>query len=159
MEYLETNHGAEKFLLVGWSFGGSVVLTVAGDTEEGREKVVGCATVASQTAGTGGMARLAPRPVLLLHGTGDKVLSWRCSEMLYEMYGEGEGSRKVVWFEGDDHGLRGNAEQAEAVLLEFVTACAGARMGDEAKVRLVDDGEREELMRRGGDLRSPERLE
>ena len=36
IEFLDTNHGAERFVLVGWLFSGSVVFTIVGDTEEER---------------------------------------------------------------------------------------------------------------------------
>ncbi|KAL8884618.1 MAG: hypothetical protein Q9215_007383, partial [Flavoplaca cf. flavocitrina] len=79
MDYLEREHAISRFVLIGWSFGGAPVFTVAGEDE----RVVGCATVASQTAGTEGIERLAPRPVMLLHGRSDQTLGWWCSESLY----------------------------------------------------------------------------
>jgi hypothetical protein len=65
-------------------------------------------------------------------------------------------------FEGDNHSLSRNAEAAEEMLCEFVARCAGVRVGPEERrdvvaVELVEDGERHDLMERGGDLRAPER--
>jgi hypothetical protein len=156
MGYLEDRYGIDRFVLVGWSFGGAPVFTVGG--EDGR--VVGCATVASQTAETEGIRRLSPRPVLLMHGTGDGTLSPRCSERLYEMYG-GKGERRLELFGGDDHALSRNARKAEGMLCEFIVACAGLEVGGEewdsiVNQDLVDDGERIDLMKKGGDLREPE---
>lgn len=79
------------------------------------------------------------------------------------MYDDG-GDRRLELFPGDDHALRGSAERAEEMLLEFVAACAGVEVGEEARddvlaTKLVEDCEGEDLMRRSGDLRSPERLE
>ncbi|RYO99702.1 hypothetical protein DL763_001310 [Monosporascus cannonballus] len=107
------------------------------------ERVVGCATVTSQTAETEGIRRLAPRPVLLLHGTGDRTLNPSCSERLYAFR---------------------NAQMAEGVLLDFIAKFAGLRVNDAEKLavadqRLLDDGERTELMKRGGDLRPPESMD
>ena len=62
MDYLEQHHGVKRFVLVGRSFGGAPVFTVGG----ADRRVVGCATVASQTAETDGIRNLAPTPVLLL---------------------------------------------------------------------------------------------
>lgn len=158
MDYLESAFGIARFVLVGWSFGGAPVFTVGGLDQ----RVVGCATVASQTAATEGIRDLAPRPVLLLHGIGDGTLSPRCSERLYDMYGE-KGQREVKYFEGDNHALSGNAGKAEELLVDFIVKCAGERMSDgERKMvgeEMVNDGEREEVMKRGGDLRGGESID
>ncbi|KAK3324909.1 Alpha/Beta hydrolase protein [Apodospora peruviana] len=167
MQFLQDMYGLDRFVLVGWSFGGAVVFSTLTSDEEKR--VVGCATVASQTADTEGIRSLAPRPVLLLHGTGDQTLNERCSERLYEMYGEsdeggGEGERRLVLFDGDNHALSGNAETVEEIICEFVARCAGVTVDETdreevLKQELVEDDERGDLMERGGDLRSPERRE
>lgn len=134
------------------------MFTVAG--ADGR--VVGCATVASQTAGTEGIRGLPPRPVLLVHGTADRTLGWGCSERLYEMYGGGEGERRLVLLEGDDHCLSKGAERAEELLWAFVVKCAGGEVGGGEEVEglvkgeLMGKEERREGMRRGGDLRGGE---
>lgn len=159
MAYLEDTYGLDRFVLVGWSFGGAPVFTVAGDDE----RVVGCATVASQTAETEGIRRLAPRPLLLLHGTADHTLSSTCSEKLYSMYGDRKHGR-IHLFEGDNHVLSGNAQAAEAMLCDFITSCAGLRVGEGERdmvveEELIQDGERASLMKRGGDLRTPETMD
>ena len=158
MRYLGRMHGINRFVLVGWSFGGAPVFTVGGSDE----RVVGCAAIASQTAGTEGIRKLAPRPVLLVHGTADRTLSYACSERLYEMYGE-EGERELRLFEGDNHALTENAAAVEAMLCEFIDRCAGI-VTDEAERKdiiervLVEKGEREMYMQSGGDLRGSESI-
>lgn len=158
MEYLETAFGISRFVLVGWSFGGAPVFTVGGTDK----RVIGCATVASQTAETEGIRKVAPRPVLLLHGTGDGTLSPRCSERLYDMYGE-RGQREIKFFDGDNHALSRNAGKAEELLVEFVVRCAGERMSEgERKMvgeEMVKGSERDEVMKRGGDLRGGESID
>lgn len=159
MSYLQDLYGLERFVLVGWSFGGAPVFTVAGEDE----RVVGCATVASQTAEAEGIRRLPPRPVLLMHGTGDRTLSDRCSRRLWEMYGD-QGERRLELFEGDDHALSRHAREAEGMLIEFIAGCAGVGVGEEERkgvvdVEVVEDGERRGLMEMGGDLRGGEREE
>ncbi|KAG8845973.1 hypothetical protein FRB96_002199 [Tulasnella sp. 330] len=84
------------------------------------DRIVGVATVASQTAHTFGISRLPPRPVLLIHGTGDNVLSHACSKRLYDMYGDDLGEKTLKLFDGDDHHLTQNAYEVEHMLFEFV---------------------------------------
>lgn len=83
MDYLRKGHGINRFVLVGWSFGGAPVFTVGGSDD----RVVACATVASQTAETDGIADVARKalPTLLLHGTADQTLSPRCSQNLSDL--------------------------------------------------------------------------
>ena len=154
MKELQDSYQIEKFVLVGWSFGGAPVFTIGGQDK----RVVGCATVASQTAETGGIRSLAPRPVLLLHGTGDRTLSPRCSERLYDMYGDG-GERELKLFEGDGHALTRNSLEAEQWIGGFVLRCAGldpeGGKGELAE-KLVGEEEKVGLMERGGDLRGGE---
>ncbi|EUC27907.1 hypothetical protein COCCADRAFT_41485 [Bipolaris zeicola 26-R-13] len=130
-----------SFVLVGWSFGSAPVFTVA--SRDAR--VVGCVGIAPQTAEADGVALLAPRPLLLLHGTGDCTLSHGCSESL-----------ELRLFEGDDHALTGCAREAERVVAGFALECAGVGVrGNERGMgeAMVGEEERVELMWKGGDLR------
>lgn len=160
MNYLSFRYDISRFILVGWSFGGAPVFTVGGQDS----RVVGCATVASQTAETEGIRAVGRRgvPVLLLHGTGDRTLSPQCSERLYDMYGS-KGQRKVHFFEGDDHTLTRNSVEAERMLCEFIVDVAGLKMGDAerdmVKKSLVDDRDKVEMMKKGGDLKGAESVE
>ncbi|KAK5144186.1 hypothetical protein LTR04_001653 [Oleoguttula sp. CCFEE 6159] len=160
LQHLSVTYSVSRFVLIGWSFGGAPVFTVAGDDA----RVVGCATVASQTAETEGVRKLAPRPLLLLHGTGDKTLAPRCSERLFEAYGD-RGDRRIQLFEGDNHALTGNAARAEEMLFDFVVQCAGvdvekSERRDVVEKEVVGDGEeRVKMMRRGGDLRGGESVD
>ncbi|KAI9143025.1 hypothetical protein BKA69DRAFT_194306 [Paraphysoderma sedebokerense] len=65
----------ENIGLVGWSFGGAVAITAG--ARDPRVKAV--ATIASQTYGTDDAPYISPAALLLIHGTGDKCLSDRCS--------------------------------------------------------------------------------
>ncbi|KAJ3029534.1 hypothetical protein HDV00_009547 [Rhizophlyctis rosea] len=123
IQWMKQNYGCEKFVLSGWTFGGAPVFTVGAQT---KGTVVGCATVASQTAETSPIRTLAPTPILLLHGTGDKCLPHRCAEQLYNQYGNSpKGSRDIVLYEGDDHGLSRNAADAEERIFAFFCRCLG----------------------------------
>ncbi len=158
MDYMESKHRISRLVLVGWSFGGAPVFTAGGSDE----RVVGCATVASQTADTDGIRYLAPKPLLLLHGTADKTLSPRCSKNLYKAYGT-KGERRIHLFEGDDHALTRNSLKAEEMLCGFIMRCARVEVGDgEGKIvseDLMGDTDRVELMKKGGDLKGDERVE
>lgn len=161
MNHLQRAYQISRFVLVGWSFGGAPVFT-AGAADR---RVVGCVMVASQTADAlQEMSELAPTPVLLLHGTGDRVLSPKCSERLWEAYGDVEGGKRVVrFFEGDDHALTGNSAEAERLIAEFILERAGVHvstreMREVMDKTLVGEEEKVELMKRGGDLRGEERV-
>ena len=158
MQYLENGYAVSRFVLVGWSFGGAPVFTVGGNDR----RVVGCATVASQTAHTDGITSLAPTPVLLLHGTADKTLSQSCSQRLYEEYGR-KGERTIRLFENDDHALTRNSLQAEELLCEFIMKQAGVDILDGERTLvgepLVGAEEKVDLMQKGGDLRGDEHVE
>ena len=90
--------GIEHVVLLGWSFGGAVVIRAAVRSP----RVVGVATVGAQSAGTAAVGRLAPRPLLVLHGTADPILPDRCARDLYARAGE---PKELGLYAGDGHGL------------------------------------------------------
>ncbi len=91
--------GGERVILVGWSFGGAVVIS-AGAT---NDAVVGVATVASQTYGAQAVGDLSPeKSLLLIHGTADTVLPYELSERLYAQAGE---PKELVLYPDDGHGV------------------------------------------------------
>lgn len=146
---------ATTFVVCGWSFGSAPALTAAVQDE----RIKGVACVAPQTAETSGVYRLSPRPFLLLHGTGDRTLSSRCSKQLYEAYGDDpNGDRTLKLFEGDDHGLTNHALEAEEALFDFVARTLGrqskaAEAGEAVKEELIGDRqERLNVMKQGHDL-------
>lgn len=153
--YLSQHYNSSRFVVVGWSFGGSPCFTVAAQEPD---RVRGIATVASQTANTDGVSKMRPRPLLLLHGTGDNVLSPTCSESLYQSYG-GDGQRELKLFEGDDHGLTQNAPEVEKLIFDFAARCLGferlldKRTEEQAGQDLVESKEgRVKEMEQGHDL-------
>jgi pimeloyl-ACP methyl ester carboxylesterase len=70
----------ERAALIGHSFGGAVAIN-AGTLAPLVTTVV---AVSSQLAGAHVVAELAPRPLLLLHGTADTILPHECSERIYD---------------------------------------------------------------------------
>ena len=153
MDYLEQRFAISRFVLVGWSFGGAPVFSAAAKEPK---RVIGCATVASQTAETDGIRKLAPRPLLLLHGAADTTLSPTCSRSLFDAYGTG-GDKVMKIFEGDDHALTRHAAEAERLLCEFVVKCAaeveGQDKGSFGQDVMGNERVRKELMEKGGDLK------
>ena len=114
MNYLGNGYALSRFVLISWSFSGVPIFTLGGSDE----RVVGCATVASQIAETDGIKDVSPKPVLLMHGTGDRTLRYSCSQRLYEEY-ESRGERELKLFEGDDYALTKNTREAEERLCNF----------------------------------------
>jgi alpha/beta superfamily hydrolase len=72
--------GVNEVALVGHSFGGAVAIQ-AGTMSKEIKAVVG---LASQTYGAQLVAKLAPRPLLLIHGERDRNLSADCSRYIYQ---------------------------------------------------------------------------
>ena len=97
IQFLE-EQGIERVVLLGWSFGGAVVIRAGVRSP----RVAAVATVGAQTAGTAGVGRLAPRPLLVLHGTADPILPDRCARDLYAQAAE---PKELGLYAGDGHGL------------------------------------------------------
>ena len=90
--------GVERVVLVGWSFGGAVVISAGAN-----DAVIGVATVASQTYGAEAVRELSPeKSLLLIHGTADRVLPYELSERLYAQAGE---PKELVLYVDDGHGV------------------------------------------------------
>jgi len=114
--------GLRRFALVGWSLGGAVVIS-SGVT---HADVVGVATLASQTAGTAAVGRLAPRSLLLLHGTADRVLPDTCSRLLYQQAGE---PKRLVLFDGDGHEFSRSFDEVVRTLLDWALPLLAPAIG------------------------------
>jgi alpha/beta superfamily hydrolase len=120
------HEGVDRVVLLGWSFGGAVVITAGAMSD----LVVGVATVASQTYGANAVAFLSPKSLLLLHGTADTTLPDTCSRQLYAEAGE---PKKLVLYPGDNHGITHHAADMLDTLyrwsLELLTGSGAAAMG------------------------------
>lgn len=90
--------GVTRVAVVGHSFGGAVVIC-AGAASPNVKAVV---PMSSQTSGTELTPAVAPRPILLIHGTNDTVLSDRCSRQIYAAAGE---PKEIKLYPGAGHGL------------------------------------------------------
>jgi alpha/beta superfamily hydrolase len=106
-------HGVGRFGLVGHSFGAAVMITVATRLPE-VETVV---SLSAQTAGAQGVALVAPRPLLLIHGLDDIRLSPDCSRYLYGIAGE---PKELVLLEGARHSLRQRREDVRSLSRDWL---------------------------------------
>ncbi len=97
LDYL-AGRGRTRVVLVGHSFGGAVVISAG----IASETVIAVAALSSQTAGTSAAARLAPRPLLLAHGTEDEILPDQCSR---DIYARAADPKRLILYPGCRHGL------------------------------------------------------
>src|SRR5262245_12565016 len=97
--------GAERVALLGWSFGGAVVITagVASDL------VVGVATIACQNFGAEMASELSPKSLLIMHGTRDLETPDQYSR---NMYIRARQPKELVLYDGSDHDLASHTELA-----------------------------------------------
>ncbi|HHX40163.1 MAG TPA: alpha/beta hydrolase [Armatimonadetes bacterium] len=105
--------GVERVALIGWSFGGAVVITAGALSD----RVVGVATIASQSYGTELAPTLSPRALLLLHGTGDQTLPYACSE---EIYRRARDPKELEIYPLANHGLDEVRDRMRDRLIEWL---------------------------------------
>ena len=108
--------GVGRVALIGHSFGGAIAIN-AGTLSPLVATVI---AVSSQLAGAHGVGELAPKPLLLVHGTADTILPDQCSRMLYERAGE---PKTLKLFAGADHRMN----PAGAALYDLVTDWISAK--------------------------------
>jgi hypothetical protein len=107
------SEGVEHIALVGWSFGGAVVIQ-AGASSSAVKAVV---TFASQTYGVKDEAKLSPRALLLLHGTADTVLPDTCSRRIYSAARQ---PKELKLYPGAGHGFTEVRADAIRLLTEWL---------------------------------------
>jgi hypothetical protein len=94
----------DRAALIGHSFGGAVAIN-AGTLSPTATTVI---AVSSQLGGAHVVSELAPKPLMLIHGTADSILPDRCSRMLYERAGE---PKMLKLLEGADHRFTGHGDE------------------------------------------------
>lgn len=92
-------HNIDRVVLAGHSFGAAVAI-MAGTLSPDVKAVVG---LSSQTYGAQDVAKLAPKPLLLIHGERDRNLPVKCSHLIYEWANE---PKELVIYKGSGHFLR-----------------------------------------------------
>lgn len=105
--------------LVGHSFGGAVAIKAAVLAPDIVSAVV---AMSSQLSGAEDVDEIAPRPILLVHGTADTVLEHRASELIYERAKE---PKELVLYPRAGHGLRECAEELRALLRRWLAERVG----------------------------------
>ena len=105
--------GAERVVLVGHSFGGAVAIR-AGVLSP---LVAGVVAMSSQLYGTEEVARLSPRPLLLVHGMDDQVLEATASDIIYQRAAE---PKRLVLYPGAGHALTQCRAELYDLLSEWI---------------------------------------
>ena len=106
--------GATDLVLVGHSFGGAVVIKAG----ELHDLVRGVASLSPQLYGTRQVENLK-RPLLLVHGMSDNVLSHEASEDIYRRALE---PKRIVLFAEAGHSLIQAKDQIDELLGEWIAA-------------------------------------
>ncbi len=105
--------GYRRTALLGHSFGAAVAIN-AGTLGPAVSTVI---AMSSQLAGAHVVADLAPRPLLLIHGTADTILSHQSSEMLYERARDPKTLRLLP---GVGHGLAEAADEVRETVKDWL---------------------------------------
>jgi pimeloyl-ACP methyl ester carboxylesterase len=105
---------AGKIALIGHSYGGAVVITAAALSPA----VSAAVTLSTQSAGTALAGRVAPRPLLLIHGAEDRRLPPDCSRYVYRMAGE---PKQLLILPRARHSLRQRRENLRRTLVGWLT--------------------------------------
>lgn len=121
--------GAQRVVFVGHSFGAAVVIKAG----ELADAVVGVAALSPQLYGTRTVERLAPRPLLLVHGTGDQILDVEASK---DIYSRAKEPKRLELYDGAGHGLGSCAEELfellKGWLVETIAVAADETEGNDA---------------------------
>jgi hypothetical protein len=131
-----THGGAQRVVLVGHSFGGAVVIT-AGAL---HAHVAGVVALAPQTYGARLAGQLAPRPLLVVHGTAGTRLPYTCGVQIYDWAQE---PKQLVLFEGAEHRLDECTDALDQLLTQWIpatlrsTACMGGACSPVCGVHLL----------------------
>jgi pimeloyl-ACP methyl ester carboxylesterase len=96
--------GHQRAALIGHSFGGAVAIN-AGTISSIVTTVI---ALSSQLAGAHVVGDLAPKPLLLIHGSADAILSHESSQAIYDRAGE---PRTLEILPGVGHGLAEASDQ------------------------------------------------
>jgi alpha-beta hydrolase superfamily lysophospholipase len=122
VQYLVQQLGYGGVALVGHSFGGAVVISAGALSEE----VTTVVAMSSQTYGTTLAPQVSPRPLLLVHGTADEILSDVCSRDIYARANE---PKELRLFSGCRHGLDECRDQVDQAVVEWlVTRLAASKV-------------------------------
>jgi uncharacterized protein len=105
--------GHQRAALIGHSFGGGVAIATATMNPMAAAVVA----ISSQLDGAQNVAQLAPRPLLLIHGSADTVLREESSRLIFERAGE---PKTLKVFPGADHGLTQVGDEVFALVRQWL---------------------------------------
>jgi len=128
-------HNIDRVALAGHSFGAAVAI-MAGALSPEVKGVVG---LSSQTFGAQLVDRLAPKPLLLIHGERDRNLPVKCSHQIYEWAKE---PKELVIYHNSGHFLRECHRELHDLLKGWLVEKVGR--GDNRVARgfsLADEGD------------------
>ena len=91
--------GCSRVTLVGHSFGGAVVISAGGLSDQ----VSAVVSLSPQTHGAQGAGEVSPRPLLIVHGLEDTRLPPYCATQIHQWARE---PKELVLYPGAEHGLR-----------------------------------------------------
>jgi pimeloyl-ACP methyl ester carboxylesterase len=103
----------QPVILVGHSFGGAVVIAAGAMNDH----VAGVVALSPQTYGANLAGRLAPRPLLVVHGKADTRLPYSCGVQIYHWAHE---PKQLVLYEGAEHRLEECAAELEQLLTQWI---------------------------------------
>ena len=112
------DRGRSRVVLVGHSFGGAVVITAGAASDA----VIAVAALSSQSAGTGAVPAVSPRPLFVAHGEADEVLPDRCSR---DIYARALGPKRLVLYPGCRHGLDACRDALDRDLMAWLREVTG----------------------------------
>ena len=107
--------GGGPVVVVGHSFGGAVVIAAGAVSTSVR----GVVSLSPQTRGADAVARLSPRPLLVVHGKSDTRLPYSCAQRVYAAALE---PKKLVLYDGAEHRLAECREELEGLLEAWIPA-------------------------------------
>ncbi len=105
--------GVKQATIIGHSFGGAVAIH-AGTLSPVARAVI---AISSQLAGAHVVDELAPKPLLLIHGTADTILPDQCSRILYEKAKE---PKTLKLFDGADHRMNPAGDELLALVAAWL---------------------------------------
>jgi pimeloyl-ACP methyl ester carboxylesterase len=105
--------GHKRAAVIGHSFGGGVAIATATMNPMAAAVVA----ISSQLDGAQNVAQLAPRPLLLIHGSADTVLPDESSRLIFERAGE---PKTIKLYPGADHGLTQAGDEVFGVVKQWV---------------------------------------
>ena len=79
--------------------------------------MIAVAALSSQSSGTSAVGSLAPRPLLLLHGSADEILPDRASR---DIYARAKEPKQLKLYPGCRHGLDQCREELDRDLLAWI---------------------------------------